>query len=157
MLFRSYNNQECLHIDTPPLDLTAGTAPSLSFWTRYGIETGWDGGIVQVSDDDGASWQTITPNGGYPGVIDNNGANNNACGFAEGTGVFTGTDLDWSEFQFDLAAWEGRTVTVRWVFGTDTAQTAEGWWLDDITIRHAQVPGMCLSTDVVFANGFDPG
>lgn len=152
-----YNNLECLHIDTPPLELTAGTAPNLSFWTRYGIETGWDGGIVQVSDDDGASWQTITPNDGYPGVIDNNGANNNACGFAEGTGVFTGTDLDWSEFQFDLAAWEGQTVTVRWVFGTDTAQTAEGWWIDDITIGHAQVPGMCLSTDVVFANGFDPG
>lgn len=152
-----YNNQECLHIDTPPLDLTAGTAPSLSFWTRYGIETGWDGGIVQVSDDDGATWQTITPNGGYPGVIDNDGNDNNACGFEEGTGVFTGTDLEWSEYQFDLGAYAGETLTVRWVFGTDTGKTAEGWWLDDITVGHAQVPGQCsIGADLVFTSGFDP-
>jgi choice-of-anchor B domain-containing protein len=151
-----YNNQECLHIDTPPLQLTAGNAPTLSFWTRYGIETGWDGGIVQISSDDGASWQTLTPIGGYPGVVDNDGNDNNACGFAEGIGVFTGTDLDWNEFQFDLGAYEGQTVSVRWVFGTDTAQTAEGWWIDDVTIGHAQIPGMCsVATDVVFSNGFE--
>lgn len=148
-----YNNQECLHIDTPPLDLTAGTAPTLSFWTRYGIETGWDGGIVQISDDDGASWQTITPLGGYPGTIAHD---NNACDFPIGMGAYTGTDLNWSEQQFDLGTYAGETVTVRWVFGTDTAQTDAGWWLDDVTVGHAQVPGQCMAGgDVVFANGFE--
>jgi choice-of-anchor B domain-containing protein len=151
-----YNNQECLHIDTPPITLTKDASPTLAFWTRYGIESGWDGGLVQVSSDDGATWETLTPAGGYPGVIDNGGANNNACDFPEGTGVFTGTDLDWSEQQFDLSSHVGQTVTVRWVFGTDTAQTAQGWWIDDVTLTHAQVPGQCTAPiDEVFADGFE--
>ena len=40
----------------PPITLTTDASPTLAFWTRYGIETGWDGGLVQVSSDDGATW-----------------------------------------------------------------------------------------------------
>ncbi len=151
-----YNNLECLDIDSAPITLTDSSAASLAFWTRYGIEQGWDGGIVRISGDGGGTWQTITPNGGYPGVIDNQGANNNACGFAEGTGVFTGTDLDWSEQQFDLSAYAGQTVMLRWEFGTDTAQTGAGWWIDDISVHHAQVPGECtVASEFIFADGFE--
>jgi hypothetical protein len=149
-----YNNLECLDIGTGPITLTAGMASNFEFWTRYGIESGWDGGIVQLSDDGGTTWTTITPAGGYPGTIAHD---NNACGYAVGTPAYTGTNLTWTQQQFDLSAWAGQTVEVRWQFGTDTAQTAEGWWVDDIRIRHAQVPGECVQTpDAIFGNGFDP-
>lgn len=149
----SYNNQECLAIGSGPVELTAGESPMLDFWTRYGIEDRYDGGIVQISIDDGQSWQTLAPAGGYPGTIDFAG---NACGFATGSGAYTGTDLTWTHPQFDLAAYAGQTVRLRWQFGTDTGVTAQGWWIDDITVTHAQVPGMCeVVSDAIFANGFD--
>ena len=62
--YSGYNNSECLSIGTGPLTLSNGTAPMLEFWTRYGIEAGWDGGVVQASTDGGSTWMTLTPLGG---------------------------------------------------------------------------------------------
>ena len=151
--YSGYNNQECLAIGSGPIALTAGAAPMLDFWTRYGIEAGWDGGVVEISTNDGQDWQAITPLGGYPGTITNAG---NACGFTVGSGAYTGTNLAWSHPQFDLGTYAGQNVRLRWRFGTDTAQTAEGWWIDDITLSHAQVPGPCAAmADTIFTDGFE--
>jgi choice-of-anchor B domain-containing protein len=151
--YSSYNDLECLALGTDPIALSAGDIPSLDFWTRFGIETGWDGGVVQISTDGGTNWTTLTPAGGYPGTIQHTG---NACSFAIGTGAYTGTDLNWREQSIDLAAYAGQTVEIRWLFGTDTAQTAEGWWIDDLRLHHAQVPGVCVAGDeLIFANGFE--
>ncbi|HET6546224.1 MAG TPA: choice-of-anchor B family protein [Rhodanobacteraceae bacterium] len=151
--YSGYNNQECLALGTVPITLTAGDAAALDFWTRYGIEQGWDAGVVQISDDDGGSWTTIIPAGGYPGTIANTG---NACDLPIGSGAYTGTHLDWVHPEFDLSAWAGRSIRLRWLFGTDTSQTGEGWWIDDIDVAHAQVPGQCIAAaDAVFSDGFD--
>jgi choice-of-anchor B domain-containing protein len=151
--YSGYNDLECLALGTDPIELTGASAPSLDFWTRFGIEDGWDGGVVQISTDAGTSWTTLTPAGGYPGTIQHTG---NACAFAIGSGAYTGTDLAWHEQQIDLAAYAGQTVQLRWLFGTDTAQTADGWWIDDLRVRHAQVPGQCVARDeLIFADGFE--
>ena len=48
----------------------------LTFWHRYGTEAGFDGGVLEVSTDDGATWQDVEAaggvfvQGGYDGVID---------------------------------------------------------------------------------------
>lgn len=151
--YSGYNNSECLSIGTDTITLTAAASPQLEFWTRYGIESGWDGGIVQVSTDDGQSWSTITPVGGYPGTLVNTG---NACGIPPGSGAYTGTNLGWTRQQFDLASYAGQAIRLRWRFGTDTEQVDEGWWIDDIRVTHAQVPGLCTAgIDSIFADGFE--
>ena len=151
--YSGYNNAECLSIGTGPITLSADTLPMLEFWTRYGIESGWDGGVVQISTDGGSAWTTLTPIGGYPSTLTNTG---NACGFALNSGAFTGTNLNWSEKQIDLAAYAGQSVQLRFRFGTDGGLTQEGWWIDDIRISHAQVPGICQSSnDGIFAHGFE--
>jgi bacillopeptidase F (M6 metalloprotease family) len=151
--YSGYNNQECLALDSLPIALTADGAATLDFWTRYGIEEGWDAGVVQVSNDDGDTWTTLTPSGGYPDSITHSG---NACGLPLGSGAYTGTDLDWTHPEFDLSGWAGQTIRLRWLFGTDTGQTDQGWWIDDIDVRHAQVPGLCVATgEAVFIDGFD--
>lgn len=148
-----YNNSECLSIGTGTISLTAATSPQLEFWTRYGIETGWDGGIVQISTDQGQSWNTIAPIGGYPATMTHTG---NACGIPLNSGAYTNSNLNWTRQQFDLASYAGQAVRLRWRFGTDTSQTAEGWWIDDIRVSHTQVPGMCMgSADRIFADGFE--
>ena len=151
--YSGYNNSECLSIGTGPLTLSNGTAPTLEFWTRYGIEAGWDGGVVQISTDGGSTWTTLTPLGGYPSTLTNSG---NACGFPGGSGAFTGTNLAWTPKQIDLAAYAGQSIQLRFRFGTDSGVVAEGWWIDDIRVSHAQVAGICAATnDLIFANGFD--
>jgi choice-of-anchor B domain-containing protein len=147
-------NNLCVTLVTPPLTLTAGETSSLSFWTLWDVEQGWDGGVVEISTDDGTSWTRLTPAGGYPGTITDGGS---LCGIAEGSGAFTGEGhFSWTQKQVDLAAYAGQSVKLRWLYRTDTAQTGEGWYVDDVAITHAQVPGMCMAGgDVVFADGFD--
>lgn len=149
--FSSYNASECLALQSDSIVLTAGMTPMFDFWTRYGIEEFYDGGIVQISTNDGATWTTLTPTGGYPSTINFTG---NACGFAIGTPAYTGTNLAWTHPQFNLAAFTGQTVRLRWQFSTDGGLQREGWWIDDLRVTHAQVAGVC-SVDTIFAQGFD--
>ena len=112
---------------------------------------------MQISSNGGQDWTTITPVGGYPGTFNN--TNSNACGLPNNSGAFTGTaaaNLNWALAQFDLAAYAGQSVQLRWRFSTDGGLTDQGWWIDDIRVSHAQVPGMCMSgVDLIFANGFE--
>ena len=147
-------NNLCVTLVTPALTLTADETSTLSFWTLWDIEQGWDGGVVEISTDDGSNWTRLTPAGGYPGTITSGGS---LCGIAQGSGAFTGENqFTWTQKQVDLAAYAGQQVKLRWLYRTDTAQTGEGWFVDDVAITHAQVPGMCaVGGDVIFANGFD--
>ena len=148
-------NNLCVSLVTPPLELTAGTQSTLSFWSAWEIEQGWDGGVVEISTDDGTTWTRLTPSGGYPGTIDDGGT---LCGIAEGDGAFTGTSqFAWSAHAIDLTAYAGTNVKLRWLYRTDSAQTGAGWFVDDIALTHAQVPGACTTVvDSIFASGFEP-
>ncbi|MEO8461499.1 MAG: hypothetical protein ABI451_13300, partial [Dokdonella sp.] len=147
----SYNASECLALRSDAITLTASTAPMLDFWTRYDIETGYDGGIVQISTNDGSTWTTITPAGGYPSTFTHTG---NACGLALNSGAYTGTNLNWTHPQFDLTSYAGQTIRLRWQFATDGGLQQGGWWIDDLRVTHAQVPGSC-SIDAIFKGGFE--
>jgi hypothetical protein len=147
-------NNLCITLTTPPLDLTAGETSSLSFWTAWDIEQGWDAGVIQISTDNGANWSGLTPTGGYPGTITDGGT---LCGLDEGDAAFTGMGhFTWSAYDVDLSAYAGQSVQVRWVYRTDQAETGEGWYIDDIALTHAQVPGMCtIVGDAIFIDGFE--
>lgn len=146
-------NNLCVTLVTPELQLSAGQSSTLSFWSVWDVEQGYDGGVLEVSTDAGANWTRLTPQGGYPGTITDGGT---LCGIAPGSGAFTGSDLDWSAHQIDLSAYAGQHVKLRWLYRSDPAVNGEGWFVDDIALTHAQVPGPCTSADDrVFADGFD--
>ena len=151
--FSTYANDQCSAAVTPLIQLTAGESPELTFYSAFDIESEYDGGVLQISIDGGASWSLLTPAEGYPETIVFNG---NACGLALGTGVFSGTDLTWDPYIVDLSAWAGQEVRLRWLFSTDGGLTEEGWYLDDLTITHAQVAGSCAS-NLLFVDGFETG
>ncbi len=46
---------------------------------------------------------------------------------------------------------------IRWTFSTDGGLELEGWYVDDVAVTHAQVPGMCANDAVVFFDGFESG
>ncbi len=44
----------------------------------------------------------------------------------------------WQETSFDLSAWAGQTVDLRWHFASDYSIETLGWYLDDITVAGAE-------------------
>jgi choice-of-anchor B domain-containing protein len=147
-------NNLCVTLVSPALTLTSGQSSQLSFWTAWDIEQGWDGGVVEVSTNGGANWTRLTPAGGYPSSISNSGA---LCGITQGSGAYTGMGhLAWSPASVDLASFAGQNVKLRWLYRTDAGQVGEGWFIDDIAISHAQIPGMCSAPSVdFFQDGFE--
>ncbi|MDY0151142.1 MAG: C25 family cysteine peptidase [Candidatus Cloacimonas sp.] len=87
----------------------------------------WDGGMIQMSLN-GSAWAQITPVGGYPYKI----YSNNASPFAANTFVYSG-DIPWTEAIFQLGNVSG-TAQFRWVFGSDSNTSGEGWYVDDVHI-----------------------
>ncbi|MEO7431421.1 MAG: choice-of-anchor B family protein [Dokdonella sp.] len=148
-------NNLCVTLVTPALELSAGESSQLSFWTVWDIQSGWDGGVIDVSTDDGGSWARLTPTGGYPGTIGS--SNGSLCGIAAGAGVFTGTgQFTWSPYQVDLSSYAGQTVKLRWLYRSDANTNGAGWFVDDVALTHARVPGMCVASgDAIFVDGFD--
>ena len=134
--------------------LTAAQGPQLTFWTAYDIEASWDGGVVDLSTNGGTTWTRLTPAGGYPGSIGNTG---NACGFPiAANSVFNGTSLSFTQWSIGLAAYAGQTVRLRFRYSTDGAVNPEGWYLDDVAVSHAQVPGACSDGTILLAD-FEEG
>ena len=55
-------------------EVTLGGLPVLSFWHAWSLEPGFDGGVVEISTDNGATWADVGPSAftqnGYNGTID---------------------------------------------------------------------------------------
>jgi immune inhibitor A len=111
-------------------DLTgiANTDPiSLTYWTWYEIESGYDYATVDVSTDGGETWEVlITPSG----TADDPHHNNPGWGYTGQSGDTPG----WIHEVVDLSPYAGRQVQVRFAYLTDGAITGRGFLLDDIAV-----------------------
>ena len=47
----------------------------------------------------------------------------------------------WQQRTVSLSAYAGQSVRLAWRYGTDSSQAGEGWYVDDIALTHAQIPG----------------
>jgi len=152
---RSYwsqdENNACNQLTSEPLTLTQGQASELSFFTRFDIEDRWDGGVVEISVDQGPWIQPgLTPD--YPTTFR---STQDQCGYAENTPSFSGTNNTWQQHTMDLSAYDGQAVQMRFSYSTDGSVNGPGWFLDDLRLTHVQVPGVCETiTDLIFADGF---
>jgi hypothetical protein len=107
---------------------------SLTFWHWMDAQIvnakyARDGGILEISTDEGRTWAQITPDGGYPYQI----IDNPASPFEADTPCFSGSH-DWKQETFDLSAYKG-IVDIRFRFGSDAATGKEGWYIDDVVIK----------------------
>ncbi|MGL4743440.1 MAG: immune inhibitor A domain-containing protein [Dermatophilaceae bacterium] len=94
---------------------------ALTFTTRFDIEEDYDFGYVEV--DDGSGFTALA------GTI-TEGPNNE----------IDGTQADWADASFDMSAYAGTTVTLRFRYVTDGSgagndgEVPDGWFVDDIAI-----------------------
>ena len=105
--------------------LPAGTRPSLNFSTWYDIETGWDYGAVRVSTN-GINWTDIA------GSITTTTHDPQAV--VEATNLITGTSRGWVTANFNLSAYAGKSIYLKFTYNTDEAVYGSGFYIDNISI-----------------------
>ncbi len=131
-------------LQTSTIDLPAGARLEFWHWMRAEVSqiyAGYcfDGGLLEISADGGATWAALEPEGGYPYRIR---ASSGMGPFPGETPVWSG-EHGWTEEGVDLSACEGPAM-LRWAFGSNVSIGREGWYIDDVRIvvpPTAAVPG----------------
>lgn len=145
-----YTSHRYLILDTPTITLAAAD-PELNFMFALNCEDpgvsdpydAWDGANIRISTDNGSTWDVIEGTPAY------NGDSFYSFGyeFNEGPGIpawgSTTIWADWTAATFDLSAYAGQEVRIRFAFASDPAyDTADdpdmfGFKVDDIVIDTA--------------------
>ncbi|MEO0072093.1 MAG: kelch repeat-containing protein [candidate division WOR-3 bacterium] len=131
----NYVNNADWKLTTPTFTASVNN-PVLKFWHWYYIETNWDGGNVKLSTDGGATWNVISPVGGYNGVA------NTANVAIPGESCYTGSMQSWNEAVFNLPVNAGQQFSLRWHFGSDASVVYAGWYVDDVMLIGAAAAGI---------------
>lgn len=113
---------------------TVSNYTTLSFWHRFNTENGWDGGVVEISTNGGATWSDLGSRmmtGKYNGSL-GTGSNNPIGGRA----AFTGLINSFMKTEINLSSFAGQSVNIRFRFASDdnTAPAGGGWFVDDIVL-----------------------
>lgn len=126
---------------TVPAD---ATNMKLRFWHTYTLESLKDGGRLEISVDNGATWFTVESTGsgvafasnGYTGTINTPGNSSarsdfhNLTAWTGNSGGFVETLLNIT----DSAKFAGKTVRFRWILATDSTTASAGWSIDSIAL-----------------------
>ncbi|RYY17916.1 MAG: T9SS type A sorting domain-containing protein, partial [Cytophagaceae bacterium] len=131
--------------DTIPTDFTLTSAPftptglsTLSFYHYFDFEATYDGGLVELSSDNGVTWQNAAAYfvlNGYNSTFDASTTSARQRCFS-GRSVVGNTRFIRSVL--DLRSFVGQSMRVRFRTNTDTGSpgTFEGWFVDDIQVAN---------------------
>ncbi len=116
---------------------TVSNYTTLSFMHKYNTEAGWDGGVVEISTNNGASWADVGASrfikNGYNGSL---GTGSNLVGRAAFTGTSDGAGF--IESVVNLSSFAGQNIRIRFRFASDNntgpPSGTAGWWVDDIVL-----------------------
>jgi hypothetical protein len=114
-----------------PILIPSGSS-QLEFFHDYSLESGFDGGVVEISTD-GVLWTDLGPH-----AIENpyNGIISTCClNPIGGSPAFTGSSGGYIRSSFDLSAFAGSQVHIRFRMATDEEIAGAGWWVDDVIVR----------------------
>jgi MYXO-CTERM domain-containing protein len=125
---------------SPGLEVSESEPLVISFSHRHQFEASqgvyWDGGVVEVSVDNGQSWTDVSDfvDPGYGEIIGD--PDDGAKNVLKDRSGFVAQNASWPEpdaVTLDFgSAFAGKTVRLRFRIGTDDAVGAHGWELDDL-------------------------
>ena len=130
-----------VRLTSPAITVPEGAGSlQLRFWHFYSLESRRDGGRLEISQDDGATWLavgaasgTAFAANGYNGTIQNGTQSD----FSGGTGVWTGNSGGFVETVVnvtDVSKFAGQTVRFRWVLATNSTTASAGWYVDSMVL-----------------------
>ncbi|MBV9962589.1 MAG: M36 family metallopeptidase, partial [Parafilimonas sp.] len=136
-----------------PVHVQSGT--ELIFVHKYSTENGYDGGVVEVSED-GATWTYLPPEkfeqGGYKGIITT--ANNPYIGTTD-EAAFTGASAGYVQSVAALDDYAGKTIYIRFRMTSDATGGSVangGWWIDDVYLLSNRTELDNIATAITKAN-----
>jgi hypothetical protein len=146
----------CADLTTPVLTLAdPGEGPALTFMTVHDLDYdsngifGREGSVGQVEIAQGpyfSPWTRVELSPDYPYIVDF--PLNNCESTAAVDSYFTDTDLVYSTYSASLVNWGGQDVKIRFHISGDLIYTNGNWWIDDVEVTQAMVPGACTSQSV---------
>ncbi|MFY7964774.1 MAG: M36 family metallopeptidase [Chitinophagaceae bacterium] len=108
----------------------------LSFWHTYDFEPVYDGGLVEVSVNNGTTWQPIDNNfiqSGYNTIID-------ASAPLANQSAFSGSINGFQNSIANITPFAGKNLKLRFRTGTDVGNfglgNLKGWVVDDVTVTN---------------------
>jgi Big-like domain-containing protein len=126
------------------------TTSHLIFWHRFQFESGFDGGVVEVSTDGGSTWVDAIAGGGSFVTGAYNGTISPSFGSPiAGRAAWTAGDATaaMSKVEINLGAFAGLDVRVRFRLACDPFAAGSlpgvGWWIDDVQFTNTVVEGPC--------------
>lgn len=114
---------------TREFNLAGLPSATLTFWTWYEIERGWDYGYTAISADGGSSWELLETTSA---TADNPQGNSLGSALTGNSGG--GGEPVWIQESADLTPYVGQSVLIRFQYVTDGAVHEGGFVLDDIAI-----------------------
>jgi len=126
-----------------------GTSPLvLSFQHRYNFEfsgvTLFDGGVVEITTDNGNTWTDVTALGAivtgqaYTGALAAGGGN--PLGTRRAFGAISPGNPNFVTSTFNLGTqFAGKVIGIRFRIGTDNNGRADGWEIDNISVQGAAI------------------
>ena len=129
---------------SPAVVLPTGQNPVvLKFWHVPALESAgaadcYDGGILEVSTNGGATWTQVPTGdllvGPYTGPVSTGFANPLA-----GLDAWCGAGA-YFQTVADISAYAGQSAQFRLRLGSDNSVSATGWDVDDVTVQSCQTP-----------------
>jgi hypothetical protein len=123
--------------------LVVSNGAVLAFWHAYDLESGYDGAVVEISENGGKTWVdlgTLAVQNGYNATI----ATGEGSSIA-GRNAFSGSSGGFLETKIALSAYAGKTVSIRFREVDDRIIAATGWWVDDIRL-YVDTPWIAVAT-----------
>jgi len=115
-------------------DVHPDTLTTLSFWHYFETDPAYDGGVVEISTDGGATWQDLGPfmvQNGYNSSI--SPANTSLANRQAFTGSSGGTFI---QTVLSLTGFAGTTARIRFRFSSDNSIGVDGWYIDDVLMTN---------------------
>ncbi len=109
------------------IDLTGLNNPKLTFQTKWDIEKKWDCVVVQISSNNGATWNSLQ--GLYTKPASGSGKQVPA-----GMPVYEDVKNSWVQEEINLSPYAGQQVKLRFELRTDGSQQRDGFYVDDIGV-----------------------
>ncbi len=136
----TYGNHDDCRLVSPVIALQNWSR--LSFWHRMDGEvstafpdSAYDGGVLEISTDNGATWSQLFPLTGYNKIFrGQSGSGNPATHNFPGQTLCYSGSFSWEEAVFDLTAFNGQSVRLGFHFGSDNGGSLEGWYVDDLVL-----------------------
>ncbi len=110
----------------------SGNFPVMRIYHLMKSQWGLDGGIIEVSSDDGIIWDEVSSllfRNGYDGPLSYHT-------FAQPDlyGFYGNRRTQFEDCYLDLRPYRGQNILIRFRFGSDDSRKDEGWYIDDFEI-----------------------